>query len=135
MLTSLILAVQFFLGIGKRLASDAYYRSLGILVLIVLVIGTIFTWMAGKWSFISALLYSVTTMSMNTFYNDPHVEGAGKVMVFFHMVYTFLSVGVFIIFTLETGKTMIATYEGFMKKMADRKAKKAARKAEKNAGA
>ena len=126
MITSLILAAQFFVGIGKRLARDAYYRSLGVLILIVLVIGTIFAWLVGNWHFVSALLYAVTTMSMNTYYNSPHVEAAGNNMVFFHMVYTFLSVGVFIIFTLETAKTMIATYEDFIKKMADRKAKKAA---------
>ncbi len=133
MITSLILAAQFFVGIGKRFASDAYYRSLGVLVLIVLVIGTLYTWLVGKWPFIEALLYAVTTMSMNTPYSGPRVEAAGNEMVFFHMVYTFLSVGIFIIFALETGKTMIATYEEFMKKMADRKAKKAAGKAEKAA--
>ena len=69
------------------------------------------------------------TMSMNTLYGGPHVEAAGNEMVFFHMVYTFLSVGVFIIFTMETGKTMPGTYDDTMKKMADRKAKKAAAKA------
>jgi len=36
--------------------------------------------------------------------------------------------GVFIIFALETGRTMLATYDETMKKMAERKAKKAAAK-------
>ncbi len=49
-------------------------------------------------------------------------------MKFFHMGYTFVSVGVFIIFTIETGKTMIAPYEETMKKMAERRTKKAAAK-------
>lgn len=129
MLTSLFLSAQFFIGIGKRLANDAYYRSLGVLVLIVLLIGTLFTWLVGKWPFVHALLYAMTTMSMNTYYNSPHVEAAGVEMVYFHILYTLLSVGTFIIFAMETGKTMIATYEEFMKKMADRKAKKAAAKA------
>lgn len=128
MLTSLILSLQFLIGIGKRLANDAYYRSLGILILILLLIGTLYTWLVGKWDFVSALLYALTTMSMNTYYNDSNVAAAGNEMAFFHMGYTLLSVGVFIIFAVETGKTMVATYEDFMKKMAERKAKKAAAK-------
>ena len=47
MITSLVLAVQFLIGIAKRLASDAYYRTLGVLVAIVLVIGTLFVWLVG----------------------------------------------------------------------------------------
>ena len=62
---------------------------------------------------------------MNTPYCGPLVSAAGKEMEFFHMGYTFLNVGVFIIFALETGKTMIATYEATMKKLEERKAKKA----------
>jgi len=125
-ITSLLLALQFLIGIGKRLASDVYYRSLGILVLIMLLVGTLFTWLVGKWPFIEALLYAVTTMSMNTPYAGPYVEAAGREMVFFHMLYTFLSVGIFIIFAIETGKTMIATYDEKKKRSAERKARKAA---------
>jgi len=125
MLTSLFLSLQFLIGIGRRFASDAYYRSLGILIVIMLLIGTLFAWLVGKWPFVESLLYAVTTMSMNTPYNGPHVEAAGAEMTFFHMAYTFLSVGVFIIFAMETGKTMIGTYDETMKKMADRKARKA----------
>lgn len=126
MLTSLILAFQFLLGIGKRLVNDVYYRSLGIIMLIQLLIGTLFAWLVGNWPFMESILYAVTTMSMNTPYGGSHVEAAGTVMVIFHMVYTFLSVGIFIIFAMETGKTVHSTYDEAMKKMAERKAKKAA---------
>lgn len=124
MITSLVLAVQFLIGIARRLGRDAYYRSLGILTLLVIVIGTLFTWLVGRWPFGDAMLYAVTTMSMNTPYSGPLASAAGAEMEYFHMAYTFLSVGVFIIFTLETGKTMLATYEETVKKMADRKARK-----------
>ena len=129
MITSLILSIQFLIGIGRRLRSDPYYRTLGVLTLIILVIGTLVVWLAGGWPFADSLLYAVSTMSMNTPYSGPLVAAANTGLKFFHMGYTFLSVGVFIIFALETGKTMITTYEEFMKKMADRKAKKAAAKA------
>lgn len=129
MLTSLFLASQFLIGIFKRLARDAYYRSLGMVILIMLAIGTLFVWLVGKWPFVDALLYSVTTMSMNTPYSGPLVSAAGRELAAFHMAYTFVSVGIFIIFAIETGKTMLTTYEDAMKKLAERKAKKAAAKA------
>lgn len=129
MITSLILASQFLIGIFARLSRDAYYRALGTVMLIMLVIGTLYTWLVGKWPFADALLYAVTTMAMNTPYSGPLASAAGSEMVFFHMAYTFLSVGIFIIFAIETGKTMLTTYEDAMKKIAERKAKKAAAKA------
>ena len=127
MVTSFLLALQFLIGIGRRFASDAYYRSLGVLIMILLLIGTLFTWLVGGWPFVESLLYAVTTMSMNTPYSGPLVAAAGLEMTVFHMFYTFLSVGMFIIFVLETGKTMIATYEERKRKSAERKASKAAR--------
>lgn len=126
MITSLILAAQFVIGIGRRLARDVYYRSLGMVMLIMLVIGTLFVWLVGKWPFADALLYAVTTMSMNTPYSGPLVAAAGAEMALFHMAYTFLSVGIFLIFAMETGKTMLTTYDGAIKKIAERKARKAA---------
>lgn len=129
MFTSLFLSAQFFIGIGKRLAKDGYYQSLGLVLLIVMVIGTLFTWLVGKWPFADALLYAVTTMSMNTPYSGPLVAASGRGMEVFHMVYTLMSVGIFIIFAIETGKTMLATYDETLKKIAERKAKKAAAKA------
>ena len=53
-------------------------------------IGTLFTWLVGKWPVIESFLYAVTTMSMNTPYSGPHVEATGTEMVFFHRVHTFL---------------------------------------------
>jgi len=128
MITSFILVIQFLIGIATRLRKDAYFRSLGVLTLIVILIGTLFAWLAGRWPFPDALLYAVTTMSMNTPYSGPLASAAGAEMKYFHMVYTFLSVGVFIIFTLETGKTMLATHERVMQKMADRKARRSNRR-------
>lgn len=124
MITSLILSINFLIGIAKRLRSDAYYRSLGFVTLIVLVIGTLYTWLVGKWPFGESMFYAVTTMSMNTPYSGPLARNSGAEMLYFHMFYTFLSVGVFIVFTLETSKTMLATYNETMKKIAERRAKK-----------
>ena len=129
MLTSLFLASQFLIGIFRRLVRDAYYRSLGMVILIMLAIGTLFFWLVAKWPFLDALLYAVTTMSMNTPYSGPLVTAAGRELAVFHMAYTFVSVGIFLIFAMETGKTMLTTYEDAMKKLAERKAKKAAAKA------
>ena len=98
MITSLLLAAQFLIGTFRRLARDLYYRSLGMVVVILQVIGTLFTWLVGKSPFVGALLYAVTTMSMNTPYSGPLASAAGRDMVFFHMAYTFLSVGTFLIF-------------------------------------
>lgn len=44
------------------------------------------------------------------------------------MAYTFVSVGIFLILTMETGKTMLAAYDDAMKKLAECKARKAAAK-------
>lgn len=128
MLTSLFLASQFLIGIFRRLARDAYYRSLGMVLLIILAIGTLYVWLVGKWPLVDALFYAVTTMSMNTPYSGPLVAAAGRGMAVFHMAYTFVSVGIFLIFTMETGKTMLITYEDAMKKLAERRARKAAEK-------
>ena len=128
MLTSLFLASQFLIGIFRRLARDAYYRSLGMVLLIILAIGTLYVWLVGKWPLVDALLYAVTTMSMNTPYGGPLVAAAGREIAVFHMAYTFVSVGIFLIFAMETGKTMLTTYDDAMKKLAERKARKAAEK-------
>lgn len=126
MITSMALFVKFLIGIVKRLWNDAYYRSLGVLVAIVILIATLFLWLAAGWPPLEAALYAVATMSMNTPYSGPLTNAAGPGLKLFHMVYTFISVGVFITFALETGKTMLASYDETMKKLAERKAKKAA---------
>ncbi|MBN3521203.1 hypothetical protein JYB62_14425 [Algoriphagus lutimaris] len=128
MLTTILLAFQFLIGIIKRLIKDRYYRSIGLLNLLVLLVGTLYTWLAGGWPLKESILYSVTTMSMNTPYSGPLIEASGDEMLFFHLFYTFLSVGIFIIFTMETGKTIHITYEEAVKKMAQRRAKKNAGK-------
>lgn len=128
MITSLVLAARFVFAIVQRLVRDAYYRSLGIVTFILLMIGTLFIWLVGKWPFLDSMLYAVTTMSMNTPYSGPLASAAGTGLKCFHMAYTFLSVGIFIIFAMETGKTMLATYEGTMKALAERRAKKKAAK-------
>jgi hypothetical protein len=48
--------------------------------------------------------------------------------VVFHIIYLFFGVGLFLLFVLEAGKTMAQSYEEFMRKMAERKAAKQARK-------
>ena len=126
MLTTAVLVARFFIGIVKRIMSDTYYRTLFVMTFIVLLIGTLFAWLVAEWPLLESALYAVTTMSMNTPYGGPLVGSAGVTMKCFHMAYTFLSVGVFIVFTMETGKTMIATYEETMQKMAERRAKKKA---------
>lgn len=126
MLTSLFLVSQFLIGIFRRLARDVYYRSLAMVILIMLAIGTLYVWLVGKWPFFDALLYAVTTMSMNTPYSGPLASAAGPELAAFHMVYTFVSVGIFLIFAMETGKTMLSTYEDAMKKLAERKTNGAA---------
>ncbi len=128
MIFSLTLFVKFLIGIVKRLRSDAYYRSLGVLTLIVVLIATLFVWLVGKWPFLDALLYAVSTMAMNTPFGTLSA-GAGPTLKVFHLAYTFLSVGVFLTFSLETGKTMLATYEETLKGLAERRAKKAASRA------
>jgi len=128
MITSLLLATQFLIGIFKRLANDAYYRALATVMLIMLVIGTLFMWLVGKWPFVDALLYAATTMAMNTPYSGPLAAAAGAELALFHVAYTFISVGIFLIFSIETGKTMLSTYESAMQKLAERKARKAAAK-------
>ena len=129
MITSLILSAQFIVGIVKRLIHDAYYRSITVVLLLYILIGTLFAHLVGNWPFRDSIIYAVTTMSMNTPYEGPHIVSAGLAMEVFHMFYTFLSVGSFLIFAMETGKTMLMTYEETANKRAKRKAMKAAAKA------
>lgn len=124
MITSFVLAFRFLMGIGTRLRRDDYFRSLGILVLVVLLIGSLVPWLVAGWGILDSILYATTTMSMNTPYGGPRLSAADATMKCFHMAYTFLSVGAFIIFAIETGKTMLATYEQFVEKRRARKAQR-----------
>lgn len=64
MVTSFLLLLKFGYDIIKRLIHDAYFRSLGILVLIMIVIGTLFVWVVEDRTFLQALAYAVATLSM-----------------------------------------------------------------------
>lgn len=113
MLASLLLLFKFILDIFKRLFKDQYYRSLGLVMVLILIAGTLFYWLAQGRSFIQALSFSVATMAMNSPYGidwgPTSISG-----VIFHLIYMFLSVGIFLLFVLETGKTMVKTYEDFI---------------------
>jgi len=127
MLTSLLLVLKFGFDIVRRLIHDAYFRALGSALLMMLLIGTLFFWLAEGRPFLHALAYSAATMAMNSPYGigwGPQTTGG----VLFNILYLFLSVGIFLLFVLEAGKTMVQSYEEFFKKMAERKALKRAKK-------
>ena len=126
MALSLVLLVKFVYDIAKRFIGDAYYRSLGLMVLIVTAIGTLFFKVVEGRTFLQALGYSVGTMAMNSPYKlEPSTTGG----IVFNIFYVFLGVGLFLIFVLETGKTMVQSYDELTTKMAERKAAKGAKKA------
>jgi voltage-gated potassium channel len=127
MLASILLLLKFIVDIFKRLVKDPYYRSLGFVLVLILIAGTLFYWLAQGRSFVQALSFSVATMAMNSPYGidwgPNNIAG-----VLFHLIYMFLSVGIFLLFVLETGKTMVKAYDEFQQKMNERKAIKKAKK-------
>lgn len=112
MLASILLLFKFILDIFKRLIKDHYYRTLGFVLLLILIAGTLFYWLAQGRSFVQALSFSVATMAMNSPYGiewgPTNISG-----VIFHLIYMFLSVGIFLLFVLETGKTMVKTFDDY----------------------
>jgi hypothetical protein len=127
MSVSLLLLLKFVYDIVKRLIHDAYFRSLGILVLIMAGVGTLFFWLVEGRTFLQALAYAVATLAMNS----PYGLGMGPATtggIVFNIFYIFLGVGLFLIFVLEAGKTMVQSYEEFTRKMAERRALKRAKK-------
>jgi hypothetical protein len=123
MLTSLLLLFKFIVDIFKRIINDNYYRSLALVILLVLTAGTLFYWLVQGTTFVQAFGYAATTMAMNS----PYGLGWGTTNatgIIFHVIYTFLSVGIFILFVLETGKTMLKTYEDMNKSIAAKSKKK-----------
>ena len=127
MTVSVLLLLKFAYDIVKRLIHDAYFRSLGILVLIMAGIGTLFFWLVEGRTFLQALAYAVGTLAMNSPYGHawgPATTGG----IVFNIFYIFLGVGLFLIFVLEAGKTMVQSYEEFTRKMAERRAVKRATK-------
>jgi hypothetical protein len=127
MVTSLLLIFKFGYDIVRRLIHDAYFRALGSALLTILLVGTLFFWLAEGRTFLQALAYSAATMAMNSPYGigwGPQTTGG----ILFNIMYLFLSVGLFLLFVLEAGKTMVQSYEEFFKKMAERKALRRAKK-------
>ena len=125
----MLLLLKFGYDIVRRLIEDAYFRSLGILVLIMAGVGTLFFWLVEGRPFLPALAYAVSTLAMNS----PYGRGMGPTAtggIVFNICYAFLGVGVFLIFVLETGKTMVRSYEELTRKMTERRALKRAKKAD-----
>ena len=125
---SLLLLLKFVYDIVKRLIDDAYFRSLGILVVIMAGVGTLFFWLVEGRSFLQALAYAVSTLAMNS----PYGLGMGPATtggIVFNICYAFLGVGLFLIFVLETGKTTVQSYEEFTTKMTAKRALKRAQEA------
>jgi hypothetical protein len=109
------------------LIHDAYFRALGSALLTILLVGTLFFWLAEGRTFLQALAYSAATMAMNFPYGigwGPKTTGG----ILFNIMYLFLSVGLFLLFVLEAGKTMVQSYEEFFKKIAERNALKHTKK-------
>ena len=127
MITSLLLLFKFGYDIVKRLIHDAYFRALGTVLLLMVLIGTLFFWLVEDNNFLHALTYAVGTLAMNS----PYGTGWGPQTpagIIFNIIYLFLGVGLFLLFVLEAGKTMVQSYEEFTRRMAERKAKRRARK-------
>jgi hypothetical protein len=130
MLIELALSGKFIYDIIKRLRNDKVYRTLGFLIFVLMMVGTMFFWLAEHNTFLGALAYSAGTLSMNSPYN---LAPKSTIGVIFNIIYIFIGVGVYLVFILETGKTIIAAHEDFERKRAEKKAlKNAAKEAERN---
>lgn len=132
MLIELALSGKFIYDIIKRLKNDKVYRTLGFLIFVLIMVGTMFFWLVEGRGFLGGLAYAVGTLSMNSPYNLAPQTTIGVV---FNIIYIFIGVGVYLLFILETGKTIVSAHEDFEKKQAAKKAaKKAAKEAAKQAG-
>lgn len=131
MILELALSGKFIYDIVKRLIHDKVFRSLGFLLFVLILVGTLFFWLVEGKSFLQALAYAVGTLSMNSPYN---LAPEKTISVIFNIVYIFIGVGVYLIFIMEAGRTIISGHHEFEKKMAERKAAKKAAKAAKKAG-
>ena len=131
MFIELALSAKFIYDIVKRLRNDKVFRTLGFLLFVLILVGTMFFWLVEGRPFLGALAYAVGTLSMNSPYNQAPQSTVG---VIFNIIYIFIGVGVYLIFVLEAGKTIIAAHEDWEKSRAEKKAlKKAAKEAAKNA--
>ena len=131
MLLELALSGKFIYDIVKRLINDKVFRTLGFLLFILIVVGTMFFWLVEGKTFLQAFAYSIGTLSMNSPYN---LAPQKTISVIFNIVYIFIGVGVYLIFVMEAGRTIISAHHEFEKKMAERKAAKKAAKAARKAG-
>ena len=116
-----------------RLIKDKIFRTLGLLVFILVLVGTLFFWLVGKHTFLHALAYSVGTLSLNSPYNLNELAPPSNLVIIFNIIYIFIGVGVYLIFVMEAGRTIVAAHHDFEKKMAERKAARKAAKAAKKA--
>ena len=131
MLLELALSGKFIYDIAKRIVNDKVFRTLGFLLFVLILVGTLFFWLVEGKTFLQALAYAVGTLSMNSPYN---LAPQKTISVIFNLVYIFIGVGVYLIFVMEAGRTIIAAHHEFEEKMAARKAAKKAAKAAKKAG-
>ena len=125
MLIELALSGKFIYDIIKRLRNDKVYRTLGFLMFVLIMVGTMFFWLVEHNGFLGGLAYAVGTLSMNSPYN---LAPKSTIGVIFNLIYIFIGVGIYLIFILETGKTIVAAHEDFEKKQAEKKALKKAKK-------
>ena len=125
MLIELALAGKFIFDIIKRLRNDKVFRTLGFLLFVLILVGTMFFWLVEGRPFLGAFAYAVGTLAMNSPYKQAPQSTVG---VIFNIVYIFIGVGVYLIFVLEAGKTIIASHEEWEKKRAEKKAAKKAAK-------
>jgi len=125
MFIEIALSGKFIYDLVKRLIHDKVFRTLGFLVFVLVLIGTMFFWLVEGKTFLDGMHYAVGTLSMNSPADGP-VSVPGKI---FDMVYRVIGVGVFLTFILEAGKTIITAHHDFEKKQAEKKALKKAKKA------
>ena len=124
----LLLMGKFIYDVILRLMKDSVFRTLGFLVFVFVLVGTLFFWLVEGMTFMHAMYYAVGSLSMNSPADGP-TSHLGKG---FAMIYMLIGVGVYLTFILEVGKTIIAAHHEFEKKRHEKKeAKKAAKEAKK----
>ena len=126
MIIELALSGKFIYDIIKRLRNDKVFRTLGFLLFVLILVGTLFFWLVEGKSFLGALAYAVGTLSMNSPYN---LAPQSTIGVIFNIIYIFIGVGIYLIFVIEAGKTILTAHEEWEKKRAEKKALKKAKKA------
>ncbi|HSB93532.1 MAG TPA: hypothetical protein VLC28_10455 [Flavitalea sp.] len=125
MLLELALSGKFVYDIIKRLKNDKVFRTLGFLLFVLILVGTMFFWLVEGRTFLGALAYAIGTLSMNSPYN---LAPQSTIGVIFNIIYIFIGVGIYLLFVLEAGKTIVTSHEEWEKKRAEKKAQKKAAK-------